>query len=83
MIPSSELEMAVNNTYASIVNEIQLSNLNFTIQMTPFASYITLKKSVQKDINGLPAMPSPPLLLLLQKAQQQILHLENENENNI
>ena len=79
MIPSSELEMAVNNTYASIVNEIQLSNLNFTIQMTPFASYITLKKSVQKDINGLPVMPSPPLLLLLQKAQQQILHLENEN----
>ena len=29
MIPSSELEMAINNTYASIVNEIQLSNLNY------------------------------------------------------
>ena len=79
MVPSSDLEMAVNSTYASILSEIQLSNLNFSIQMTPFASYITLKKSVQKDLNGVHATPSPPLLLLLQQAQQQILILQDEN----
>ena len=79
MDSSSELKMAVNNTYAAIINEIQLSKLNFSIQMTPFASYITLKKSVQKDINGVPATPSPPLLVLLQQAHQQVLYLQNEN----
>ena len=79
MVPSSDLEMAVNNTYSSIISEIQLSNLNFSIQMTPFASYITLKKSVQKDIDGVQATPTPPLLFLLQEARQQILYLQNEN----
>ena len=59
MIPVTELEMATNTTFASIIKEIQLSNLNFVIKMTPFAAYITLKKSVQKDLNGVPATPAP------------------------
>ena len=79
MVSSSELEMAINNTYSSILSEIQLSNLNFNIKMTPYASYITLKKSVQKDLHGVPATPSPPLILLLQEAQKQILFLQSEN----
>ena len=79
MISSSELEMAVNSTYSSIISEIQLSNLNFSIQMTPYASYITLKKSVQKDLHGVPATLSPPLIVLLQEAQKQIIFLQNEN----
>ena len=47
--------------------------------MTPFTAYITLKKSVQKDVNGVSATPSPPLLYLLQQAQQVILQLQDEN----
>ena len=79
MVAVTELEMCVNNTFGSILNEIQLSNLNFTLQVTPYAAYITLKKSVQKDRNGVPATPSPPLLYLLQQAQQVILQLQHEN----
>ena len=71
--------MAVNTTYSSILNEIQLSNLNYSIQMTPFASYITLKKSVQKDLAGVPATPSPPILFLLQTSQQENHQLREEN----
>ena len=80
MVPVTELEMAVSTTYASLLNEIQLSNLNYSIQMTPFAAYITLKKSAQKDLNGEYASPSPPILFLLQNAQQEILRLQEEND---
>ena len=79
MVPVSDLEMAVNSTYSSILNEVQLSNLNYSIHMTPFAAYITLKKSVQKDLSGTPAVPSPPLLFLLDSAQQENLELRQEN----
>ena len=79
MVPVTGLAMAINTTFSSILNEIQLSNLNFSIQMTPFAAYITLKKSVQRDLNGDCAVPSPPLLSLLQRAQQETLNLQNEN----
>ena len=75
----SELKMAINATFGSILNEIQLSNLNFSIQMTPFAAYIILKKSTQKDLHGVPANPSPPVLYLLQQAQQEHLALQDEN----
>ena len=81
MIPVTELEMAANTTFQSIVNEIQFSNLNFSIKMTPFAAYIVLKKTVQKNLNGVLATPATPLLLLLQQAQkrEQIYRLQNEN----
>ena len=79
MVAVTELTMAINSTFTSILNEIQLFNLNFSIQMTPFAAYITLKRSVQKDLNGEHATPSPPILVLLQHAQQEILHLQNKN----
>ena len=79
MAPITELTMAINTTFTSIINEIQLSNLNFSIQMTPYAAYITLKKSMQKDLNGIFATPSPPVLVLLQQSQQEVLHLQEEN----
>ena len=79
MDPVSDMAMAVNTTYSSILNEIQLSNLNYSIQMTPYASYITLKKSVQTDLTGAPATPSPPLLFLLQTSQQENHQLREEN----
>ena len=79
MIPVTELEMAANSTFTSILNEIQLSNLNFQINMTPFGAKIILKKTVQTDIYGNQATPSPPLLLVLHRAHQEILCLREEN----
>ena len=74
----TDLEMAVSASFSSILNEIQLSNLNFKIQMTPFAAHITLKKSALQDRNGIYAIPSPPILFLLQAGQQDILNLKHE-----
>ena len=71
--------MAVDATFSSILNEIQLSNLNFTVQITPFAAYITLKKSVIKDQHGAKAFPALPVLFLLQQAQQTIHDLRELN----
>lgn len=78
MIPVTELEMAASNTFSSIINEIQLSNLNFSISMTPFAAYITLKKTVRKNINGVYATPAPPLLCLFQQSQGENRRLQVE-----
>ena len=76
----TDLKMAVNETFSSIISEIQLSNLNFSVQITPFSAYITLKKSVIKDQNGNHAFPSPPILFLLQQAQKTISELQEEND---
>ena len=76
----TDLKMAVNETFSSIISEIQLSNINFSVQITPFSAYITLKKSVIKDQNGNHAFPSPPILFLLQQAQQTISELREEND---
>ena len=75
----TELKMAVDATFSSIISEIQLSNLNFSLQLTSFTAYITLKKSVIKDKHGNQAVPSPPILILLQQAQQTIRELQEEN----
>ena len=75
MILVTELKMAANSTFTSTISEIQLSNLNFNIKMTPFGAYITLKKTVQKDLYG---TPSPPLLLVLHQAHQEICCLQEE-----
>ena len=81
MAPVSDLEMtmAINTTFASILSDIQLSNLNFSVQITPFAAYITLKKSAQKDLNGHHVPPSPPLLSLLPSLHQENVNLRDQN----
>ena len=79
MLPVTELKMAARTTFSSILNEIQLSNLNFSIKMTPYAADITLKKTVQKDMNGTFATTAPPLLFLLSQAQEQAVRLQVEN----
>ena len=63
-----DLKMPINATFGSILKEIQLTNLNFSIQMTDdtFCSIHDLKKkSTQKDLHGVPSNPSPPVLYLL------------------
>ena len=76
MDSDSELAMAINTTFNSIIHEIQLSNLNFVINVTPFAAYITLKKSTIVDKSGIQSAPSPPILNLLQNSLQEKLAAE-------
>lgn len=81
MNSDSDFKMSVSNTFSSLLGEIQLSNLNYSIHMTPFAANITLKKSTQKDQNGVHLPPSPPLLQLLQQAHQEINYLKEEKKS--
>ena len=78
MNTDTDSTMAIDTTFNSIVKDMQLSNLNFTIQLTPYAAYITLKKSTQVNRNGLHANPSPPESTLLQQSyrDQTALHEE-------
>ena len=75
---NTESTMAIETTFNSILNEIQLSKLNFVMQLTPYAAYITLKKSTQVDRDGVHATPSPPVLTLLYESyrDQAALHSE-------
>ena len=75
---NSELAMAVNSKFNSILEEVQQSKLNFCINLTPYAAYITLKKSTQVDPNGNQAVPTPPVLRLLELSLQEKLDHELE-----
>ena len=46
--------MAAHRTFDSILQQIQFSNLNFRIQLTPFAANISLKKTPVRDKSGIP-----------------------------
>jgi hypothetical protein len=61
--------MATKAPFSSILNEIQVSNLNFKIELTPFAAMITLKTSAIKNQKGIFAIPTTPTYLLLQQAE--------------
>ena len=74
----TESTMAIESTFNSIVNEIQMSNLNFAIQLTPFSAYITLKKSTVTKKNGKLADPSPPVFMLFQKSSQDLCAAQEE-----
>jgi len=63
--------MAIDAKFNSIVHDIQLSNLNFTIQLTPYAEYVVIKKSTQLDKNGNPLVPTSPTFMLLQKSYSE------------
>ena len=56
-----EFTMAIETAFNAIINGIQLSKLNYAIQLTPYAAYIELNKSTQVDKNSIVAPPSPPL----------------------
>ena len=75
----TESTVAIDNTFNSILNEIQVSKLNFTILVTPFAAYITLKQSTQVDKNGSHAVPSPPLFLMLQQGYCDLSVAQEDN----
>ena len=55
-IIDSELNptMTARKTFDSILQQIQFSNLNFRIELSPFAANIFLKKTPVKDKSGIP-----------------------------
>ena len=76
MDSDSELKMAIDTTFNYIINEVQLSKLNFNVNVTPFSAYITLKKSTIADKYGNQSLPSPPLSKLLENSLQDKLAAE-------
>ena len=50
-------KMAASQAFDTIITQVKLSNLNFRIEMTPFAATIVLKKSLIKDKSGYPILP--------------------------
>ena len=53
--------MIAEQTFDSIIQQVQNSNLNFQLQLFPFSANLSLKKSPIKDISGVP-IPSVGLL---------------------
>ena len=45
------------DSYATLALEIKNSSLKFQLQLSPFSAYISLKKSLVKDKNGVPQLP--------------------------
>ena len=66
--------MAAASVFDSIVQQIQLSNLNFKLQLSPFAAEISLKKTPAKNRWGIPfPVPNDPSFLTIPR------HSESEN----
>ena len=78
--------MAAATAFNNIVQQVQSSNLNFMIQLSPFAANISLKKTPLKDHSGIPfplkkKVESTPVSHV--KDEVEVLaaknrHLENE-----
>ena len=78
MNSDSELAMAVVTQLNFILHEIQQTNLNFMINLTPYAAYVTIKKSTQVDKNGSSILPSPPVFRLLDECLREKVDADNE-----
>ena len=68
--------MIASNAFDRILNEIQASNLNFQLQVSPFSAHISLRKSLIKDRNGCYCLPSeslPP------RTESEFLSLQKKN----
>ena len=53
---NSDEKMVTSKIFDHILQQIQQSNLNFCIQVSPFSASISLKKSLAKDKMGLPVI---------------------------
>ena len=58
---SSDLKMATSFAFEQLLDQIKCSNLNYHLQQSPFAAIISLKKSLIKDMNGVPLPPYLPV----------------------
>ena len=71
--------MKAAETFENIILRIQNMNLNFKMNLSPFAANISLKKSLVKNKSGIPLLPKATavdnnIAILIEKNRQ----LENE-----
>ena len=82
---NSDLKMYASASFEAILTEVQSSNLNFRLEISPFSAVIHLKKSLLKNHQGESEVPLRlPKFLQLQELLTQntafknkIFHLEN------
>ena len=67
--------MLANATFDKILEQIQTSNLNFQLTLSPFSAAISLKKSFIKDKYGNILLPSPSTKVI----SQQEFNLQHDN----
>ena len=86
---SNNLAMAASLSFGAVLKEVQTSNLNFRIEVSPFSAVIHLKKSLIKNHLGIPINPPPPKSLVIDAVKtenrqlcQKIENLENIIESN-
>ena len=65
--------MVASRTFDSILNQIQISNLNFHLQVSPFSANISLKRSPVKDKSGSPICYPPTTPSSLPNASDEAL----------
>ena len=54
----SDVTMIATKQFNCIVNEIQNSGLNYSLQVSPFSALISLRKTLVKDLSGSYIFPS-------------------------
>ena len=78
--------MAPATVFDSIIHQIQASNLNFKLQLSPFAADISIKKTPVKNKAGAPYPPKPHVLPAAVKdlipknfkLEQELAYVKNE-----
>ena len=68
-------EMIAEQTFRNILDDIQRSNLNFQLQVSPFSAYISLRKTLVKDLSGAVLLP-PPKASVPPSLQSPTLHTD-------
>ena len=55
---NSDVTMEASQSFELILDHVKHSCLNFRMHVTPFSAEISLKKTLVKDMNGLPKLPT-------------------------
>ena len=53
----SDMRMLASDTLETLLNHVKSSNLNFTLQQSPFYAIVSIKPSFVKDKFGRPLLP--------------------------
>ena len=79
-----KIKMVASDAFENLLKQVQSSNLNFRMEISPFSAVITLKKSLVKDKAGQILFPPLSESVQLQQSKeeqncliQKIKHLEN------
>ena len=74
----SNITMAAATVFDSIIRQIQASNLNFKLSLSPFAANISIKKTPVKNRSGIP-FPPRDILLAAGNTTKEVEELISKN----